>query len=94
MAMALDSDTAFRDAFANALRPRPRRWASPGAMACDLDSRMIQTPALELVDQALVDLAEGRDRRLMVLAPPQEGKVNAAPASSRCGCWSRTPTFG
>ena len=92
MTLVLDSEAAFREAFASALQARPRRWATPGAMACDLDSRMVQTPALERVDQALVDLAEGRDRRLMVFAPPQEGKVSVAPGSSRCGCWSRTPT--
>lgn len=71
-------DAAPWEAAARLWEPRPRRWPTPGAMACDLDSRMIQTPALDVVDMALVDLAEGRDNRLMVLAPPQEGK------SERC----------
>jgi len=35
---------------------------------------MVQTPALDLIDQALVDVEEGRNRLLIVSMPPQEGK--------------------
>jgi predicted phage terminase large subunit-like protein len=62
---------------ARSFESKPRRWAAPGDMAVELDNRMIQTPALRLVDQALLDLADGRDKRLMIFAPPQEGKLVA-----------------
>lgn len=50
------------------------KWPTPGAMAKDLDGRTVQTPALDLIDQALVDLANTPDGRLIVVMPPQEGK--------------------
>ena len=53
---------------------RPRRWPSPGAMALELDRTTVQTPALQLIDEHLVDVAEGRCERLIISMPPQEGK--------------------
>lgn len=53
---------------------RPRRWASPLDMACQLDPTMVRTPALDLINDTLVDLAEGREDRLVISVPPQEGK--------------------
>ncbi|MEV5819286.1 phage terminase large subunit [Micromonospora haikouensis] len=60
------------------------RWSSPLDMACDLDPRrvgsdgepagMVRTPALELINAALVDLADGRETRLAAFMSPQEGK--------------------
>lgn len=60
------------------------RWPSPLDMACDLDpprldengdrAGMWRTPALELINTALVDLAEGRERRFAAFMSPQEGK--------------------
>lgn len=61
---------------ARQFEPRPRRWPSPLAMAAELDPATVRTPALDLVDSALVDLAEGRCTRLQVFLPPQEGKSN------------------
>jgi predicted phage terminase large subunit-like protein len=58
--------------------PAPRRWATPGAMAQALDPTTVQTPALELVDEHLVAVAEGSCDRLMIFLPVQEGK------SERC----------
>lgn len=43
-------------------------------MAVEVDPKTVQTPALTLIDQALVDVAEGRCKRLMLAMPPQEGK--------------------
>lgn len=43
-------------------------------MAAELDPDTVQTPALDLIDAALVDVAEGRCKRLMIFVPPQEGK--------------------
>jgi predicted phage terminase large subunit-like protein len=50
------------------------RWASPGAVAAALEPRTIQTPALELIDQALTALVDTTDGRLIITMPPQEGK--------------------
>jgi predicted phage terminase large subunit-like protein len=50
-------------------------YVSPGALAAALYPRLtVQTPALELLDTELVDVAEGRNDRLMWFMPPQEGK--------------------
>lgn len=48
--------------------------ATPGHLAQQLDPRSIQTPALDLIDRALVNLANTPDGRLIVTMPPQEGK--------------------
>ncbi len=47
---------------------------TPGELAQMLDPRTVQTKALDLIDAALVDAAEGRCDRLMISLPPQEGK--------------------
>jgi predicted phage terminase large subunit-like protein len=52
----------------------PRRWATPGELAKALDPETVQTPALDLIDAALVDVAEGCCNRLIISMPPQEGK--------------------
>ncbi|GGN39551.1 hypothetical protein GCM10010109_67620 [Actinoplanes campanulatus] len=61
-----------------------KRWPSPLDMAADLDPPRLdengdragawRTPALELINTALVDLAEGREKRLAAFMSPQEGK--------------------
>lgn len=57
---------------------KPRRSAkaarTPGELAQVLDPKTVQTKALDLIDEALVDAAEGRCDRLMISLPPQEGK--------------------
>lgn len=57
-----------------ARRDRPRRWATPGDLArhCEPDTR--QTPALDLIDRAVVDLLDGAAPRQLLNAPPQTGK--------------------
>jgi predicted phage terminase large subunit-like protein len=50
------------------------QWLTPGDMAKALDQRTVQTSALDLIDEALVDVAGGRCLRLMISMPPQEGK--------------------
>lgn len=52
----------------------PTAWATPGELAKTLDHTTVQTPALELVDKALVDVEAGRCSRLIITMPPQEGK--------------------
>lgn len=63
-------------------------WATPGELARDLDPKTIQTPALELIDQALLDVAEGRCDRLMLALAPQEGKSQRT--SRRFPLWMLT----
>lgn len=68
------------DACRRAFEPpklKVRRWASPLDMACELDPTMVRTPALETLNSALMDLVDGRDDRLIVSFPPQEGKSTA-----------------
>lgn len=60
---------------ARQFEPRPpSKWATPGALAVELDPMTRQTPALELIDRALVDVVEGRCDRLAIAIAPQEGK--------------------
>lgn len=54
--------------------PPAHRWATPGALARDIEPNTIQTPALDLIDDALVDVEAGRTDRLIICMPPQEGK--------------------
>ena len=56
---------------------RPSRWPTPGALARHLNPRTIQTPALDLIDQDLVDLLETPNGRLIITMAPQEGKALA-----------------
>lgn len=57
-------------------------------MAAELDPSTIQTPALDLIDAALVDVAEGRTKRLVLSMPPQEGKSQRV--SRRLPLWLLT----
>ena len=53
---------------------QPNRHATPGELGKTIDPRTIQTPALDLIDRALVKLANTPDGRLIISMPPQEGK--------------------
>lgn len=57
------------------------RW-SPLALAQRLDRRIVRTPALELVDEAVRGWITGDLKRTIIVLPPQEGKTTAA----RYGC--------
>lgn len=54
--------------------PSEHTWVTPGELAKAIDHTTIQTPALDLIDAALLDVAEGRCDRLVITMPPQEGK--------------------
>jgi len=70
-----------------------RKWPTPGAMAMALDRKTRTSPVLDLIDDALVDLADGDDDRLMIFCPPQEGKSQKV--SRRFPAWllSHDPTL-
>ena len=55
-----------------------RQWATPGELAQYLDPLTRQTPALQLVDDALVRLVNTPDGRLIITMAPQEGKSTRA----------------
>jgi predicted phage terminase large subunit-like protein len=50
------------------------RYPTPGALARALDKRTRQTPALDLIDAALVRLRDQPDARQIITMAPQEGK--------------------
>ncbi|MHA7144200.1 phage terminase large subunit [Arthrobacter sp. TmT3-37] len=54
--------------------PRKPKWNSPGAMALATNPKTVQTPALDLIDAALVEAFNTPDSRLIVCMVPQEGK--------------------
>ena len=68
-------------------------YASPGDLARTIDTKMRQTPALELIDRALVDVAEGRTSRLIISMPPQEGKSERATHYGVLWALQRNPTL-
>lgn len=51
-----------------------RRWATPGDLAAQITPNTRQTPALDLIDQEIVRLANTPDGRLIITMAPQEGK--------------------
>lgn len=60
-------------------QPPASRWATPGELARQLNPKTVQTPALDLIDRALVEAATTPDARLIITMAPQEGKsVRAA----------------
>lgn len=62
------------EAFLGYFSDRESGFATPGALAVALDHTTVQTPALDIVDRALVDVADGRTKRLIISIAPQEGK--------------------
>lgn len=53
---------------------RTARWETPGALARQLNPATVQTPALDLIDAALVEAFNTPDSRLIISMAPQEGK--------------------
>lgn len=71
-------DTLLLD-FADDLDSKIVRFAVPGDVATHIEPRTVHTPALGVIDQALVDAYRGNGpRRVIISMPPQEGK------SQRC----------
>ncbi|MGG5257471.1 phage terminase large subunit [Phycicoccus avicenniae] len=70
--MTVDLD--LWEAAARRFEPPRRRWATPGALARELNPKTVQTPALQLIDEALVRVANTPDSRQIITMAPQEGK--------------------
>ena len=65
---------ALRQALAEVESENARhRYKTPGDLAMALDPSTVQTPALEAIDEALVEAVE-TGGRLIITVPPQEGK--------------------
>jgi len=62
------------EAAARMFEPRTAKWSTPGQMAQATNSKTIQTPALDLIDAALVEAFNIPDSRLIICMAPQEGK--------------------
>lgn len=77
---------AFLAAFNQLDRPERKTFPTPGALAAGIDPTTVTTSALEMLDVALLDVAEGRCDRLIWSMPPQEGKASGSAAVSHCGC--------
>ena len=73
---------------ARAFEPVEPKWDSPLSMAKALDSKTVRTPALEAINEALVWAFNTPDARLIVQAPPQNGKSQVA--SRRFPLWALT----
>ena len=84
--MALRSGREFFDALSSYFEPHAPKWDTPGTMAVELDPRTVQTPALDLIDDALVRAFKTPDSRLIISMPPQEGKSQRA--SRRFPLWA------
>lgn len=59
---------------ARMFEPVEVKWSTPGQMARDTNPKMVQTPALDLIDAALVEAFNTPDSRLIICMAPQEGK--------------------
>jgi predicted phage terminase large subunit-like protein len=55
-------------------KSRMRHWTTPGELAAAIDPATVQTPALDLIDNALVWAYSTPGARLVISCPPQEGK--------------------
>jgi predicted phage terminase large subunit-like protein len=65
---------ALLDAVADDLESPPLNFRTPGVLASTIDPRTVQTYALDIIDGALVEVAEGDCERLIICMAPQEGK--------------------
>jgi predicted phage terminase large subunit-like protein len=54
------------------------QWDTPGDLARAVDPTTVQTPALDLIDEALVWAYRTRGARLIISIAPQEGKTTRA----------------
>lgn len=69
-----------------------RVWSTPGELAQVVDPKTVQTPALELLDEALVWAYTTPDARLIVSMSPQEGKSQRATRFGSLWALTRDPT--
>lgn len=78
MSLFTPADIAALEAAVALLEPQQPKHASPLDLACALDPNTVRTPALELINRELVRAFNGRNERLIISMPPQEGKSTLA----------------
>lgn len=59
-------------------KPPAPKWTTPGDLAQTVSPDTVQTPAMILIDNALMELANTPNGRLIISMPPQEGKSTRA----------------
>jgi len=67
------------------------RWKTPGELAAAVMPGTVQTPALDVIDEALVDVEAGRCARLIISMPPQEGKSTRVTTAGPLWFLTRNP---
>ena len=87
--MSIDWMTALADKLEREADNRPR-WASPLDLAQDIDPNVKRTPALNLINDALVKAYNTPDSRLIISVPPQSGKARRPHVDFRSGYSPRT----
>ena len=66
-------------------------WETPGELARAIDPTTVQTPALDLIDEALVWAYTTRGARLVISMPPQEGKTSRVTKIGALWALTRNP---
>jgi predicted phage terminase large subunit-like protein len=86
---------SFALALADRLDPQPevpvRQWETPGELARAIDPATVQTPALDLIDDAIVWAYGTRGARLIISMPPQEGKSSRVTKTGSLWALTRNP---
>lgn len=65
---------ALRNAAAGWNKDKKVRWDTPGELASTVNPKTVKTPALDMIDSALVKVRDTPDARLIITVAPQEGK--------------------
>lgn len=85
----------FAAALADKADPPPpkqvRQWTSPGVLAAAVDPKTVQTPALDLIDEAVAWAYSTSGARLIVSMPPQEGKSERVTKTGTLWALTRNP---
>jgi predicted phage terminase large subunit-like protein len=68
-----------------------RQWATPGELAKAADPLTVQTPALDVIDEALAWAYSTPGARLLVSMPPQEGKSSRVTKMGSLWALTRDP---
>jgi len=68
-----------------------RQWDTPGELARAIDPATVQTPALDLIDDALVWAYTTRGARQIISMPPQEGKTSRVTKIGSLWALTRNP---
>lgn len=71
--------------------PASPRWKTPGDLAKAIEPTTVQTKALDIIDAELIDIESGENDRLILQAPPQEGKSTRVTTTGPLWMLTRNP---